>query len=401
MEKVSILTFNEKVVLLSNSLSKINILLVTFISICFYIFIVIMNINDIDLFITESTIKIPILNYYIKTSQFYIGTPIVVLLLYLTLYSSLKHYYNSIKYYRVSNLNLLPSILMKHDGLSQFLKFVTFVLFPLFISFNLFITFLPYQSLLISIYHFIFFVLMFFVSRLFIVNIIKLKILNVMYLILFTMVSFMSILFYILFNIDNIQKDEKLLNNFEISMFIPFFDLKVTKYSFKIDEMRTHYKNPNINFNFNARKLRFLDFSGSKIHNANFKYAMLKDATFTNSEIDKSEFGGAHLQNVIFNASTISNTNFVGVHYIHRNGISKMYFNASTKENFFLTSFGATKFNNVLLTDIKNLENTNFQNALFKNSRVLNGANEVIVKEFKQNTLYLGDVYFENKEIVK
>lgn len=386
--------YNKTVEFISNSSSKINIIMALFITYCFYILIVSLNITDLDLFIDGSTVTVPVLNFKIKLSTFYYGAPLILFILYLNLYTSFKQYQKSINEIKGSQKDIevyvIPFLFNRRDTISNLIQYLILIILPLTVLLVLLFKLLAYQEVNVTIFHFIIFLLMSITAYFFNKTIFNIK---TTYFNIYTIVcsSIILINIYILDQINslNIIKDE-IIKSLVIDYFKENLSLKINNYDFNIENIRTLYGNPSINFNFNVRNLKYLEFKGSKIKNANFKYSNLHHANFKQSNLEKVYFGGATMPYANFILSNMKDVKFMSEINVYQNGLSKVFFRTESKKNFLHINFGGATFENVFLGYFDAIRYAHFMSNKFTNTILYkDGMQEYIVEKVENNNFFL------------
>lgn len=415
------LPFKERISILSTASSRVNALLILFIAYCFYVFIVSRNVEDLDLFITGSTVQVPIINYNLDTWTFYLIAPMGLILLQNSLFLSLKQYLSSVNTFKVSKNQLynfvIPFLFNRFDLLSIFLKIFLLIILPTIVYLSVFISFLPYHSILLSIYHCII------IGTNFILCIYFFKIFNVfsykkVFSIFFSIISGLMII--LILSLANLEKTFELLKFKESnkryielvkSHYLKMFSINLSHLTITISEIRKHYNRTSISMDFKSRDLRYLtlynttlsnanfslgnisnsNFNKSNINNVNFKYSIMENSSFDDATLNNCEFGDTKLKSSTFIGTKISNSNFISVHNFIGLDVSKFYFKA-IKNNLKDVIFAGTDFNNVLLGSKEEVFKVrNFRDSTFQNTRYIEGTRELQISHVKGNQIFIKD----------
>lgn len=412
------LSFKERIDIISNSSSKVNGLFIIFILYGFYVFIVAHNVNDLDLFINGSTIKIPIVSYNIDTLIFYKMGVTGLILIQIALFLSLNQYLNSINSMKISKNELfnftVPFLFNRFDYLSTFLKIFLLCIFPTTVYVWVFISFLPYHGISISIYHFIIILInvmiwIYYSKKLFFVPYRKI-IIFILNLILIAMIVPILSLSNLERTFDKfkVNKEETTYINKIKSGYLKMFSIDISDMDIVLSEIRNAYNNPSIILNFNSRDLRYLNlynsilmdvdfksanisnanFSGTQFNNITFKYSNMENSNFDNSILKNCEFGSTKLANSTFIKARLTNINFISVINFIGQDISKLYFK-SINDNLKKVDFAGTKFDNVLFGQFEELKKVkNLRKTTFINSRMMINTQEFSIINVKDNRIY-------------
>lgn len=358
--------------IIKDASNKVNATFLIFTLFNFYILLVISNTSDLDLFITGSTITIPVIQYKLNLIQFSYFSGFILCLLQLNLYLTIKQFNHIKKTYALSDISvsktITPHLINRIDKGSNFLKILLLCFLPMITLFSMYIRFLPYHSINLSSFHFILLITTIILGNLSIKPIIKTNLKK--FLLSFPIVIIiLSIPLIILQNFDSFLEKTFANSNSPLIPFQKYLTLNIINVKFSLENIRKHYGNQLIRFNFDHRDLRGLNFSKSTINSASFNYTNLKYTNFQSANIKNSNLTYSKLYKSYFLKADLSNSTFLAPIDVYQDGLTTATV-LLMKGNLKDCNFGKAILTNVTFPVLQDLKSCNLDFSTLNNTTV-------------------------------